>query len=54
MTVWWQEGCPARKNPVPLIPRGSLPKQVEKRGHPSPEGNRLIEVHLKKVVKRKY
>jgi len=31
LTVGWQDGHLSHKNPIPLIPRGSLPKQ-EKEG----------------------
>jgi len=34
--VEWQEGHPACRNPIPLIPRGSLPEHEEEE---NPRGN---------------
>jgi len=42
--VAWQKEHVANRNPVPLVPKGSLSKDV----HVGLMGNQLIHVHLKK------
>ena len=44
LTVWWREGHPAHKNPVPLIPRGCLPEQLEE------DLREPTEIHLEKQL----
>jgi len=40
--VGWQEGHPARKRPVTLVFRGSLPEIEEE----DLRGNKLIQIHV--------
>jgi len=45
--VGWQESHPVcKKNPVPLIPRGSLVEQVEKE---DPRGKQLTQIYVEKT-----
>jgi len=44
LLIWFQEGHPARKRLMPLICKGSVPKQVEE----ETQGNQLAQVHVKK------
>jgi len=48
LSIKWQEGYPAHKRRVPLIPKCSALEQCGKKLR----SNQLTEVHLKKAIKR--
>jgi len=42
LLVWWQKDHLACRKPVPLIPKGSVPEQVEQ----EVDGDQITQIHL--------